>query len=178
MHYKNIKYLRAVCSPDNLRKSFWAIMALSHTPAVVGAWKSCLAGNFSVDQVGGWILLLLSMVFFGLKVKGVRWLQFKADRRSCLAFTLVVGLVHLDCIQPDLQQKIPFETTIVLSVSLLVFSAPRLSRTLSDLLRQNRIHKTLRSLLPTSTNTAWVDMFHPRCWILNNRNVISRAPPA
>lgn len=178
MHHKDIGHFRAIFSAGNLRKSFWAIMALSHAPALVNVWRDCLAGNFSVDQVSGWILLLLSMVFFGLKVIGVRWLQFKVDRRSCLAFTLVVGLVHLDCIQPDAGQKLPFEATVVLTTSILAIGTHRLSRTLSDLLRQNRTHKTLRTSLPTSTNTAWVDMFHPHCWILINRNVISRAPPA
>lgn len=178
MHHKDIGQLRAVFSARNLRKLFWAVMAVSHAPALVSAWGKCLAGNFSVDEVGGWILLFMSMIFFGLKVYGVRWLQFNVDRRSCLAFTLAVGLIHLDCIQPDLQQKIPVEVTVILSTSILAIGVHRLSRTLSDLLRQNRTHKSLRSLFPTSTNTAWVDVFHPHCWIFTNQNVISRAPPA
>ena len=115
---------------------------------------------------------------FALKVQGVRWLRFHADRRACLAFTLVIGLVHLDCIKPGLEQKIPIDCTAVLTTTVLAVFTLRVSRTLSDALKHGHAHKTIRSIMPVSSNTIWYDAFHPHCWILTNRNVVSRAPPA
>lgn len=173
-----MRHFRKIFSINHLRTGFWAVMLLSHTPAAISAWKECWAGHFTVTQMGQWIPLALSMIFFALKVQGVHWLRFRADRRACLAFTLAIGLVHLDCIQPGLEQKIPIDCTAVLTTTVLAVFTLRVSRSLSDVLKHSHAHKTIRSLLPVSSNTVWYDVFHPHCWILISRNNVSRAPPA
>ena len=171
-------HFRKVLSTNHVRKGFWATMALAHTPALVNAWNECVAGGASFERVGEWVVLALSMIFFVLKVRGVRWLQFRADRRACLAFTLAVGLIHLDCIQPGIAQKIPIDCTMVFTTTVLVVGLQRASRALHEVLRYGSTHKTIRSVIPASTNTVWYDTFHPHCWVYAYRNVISRAPPA
>lgn len=165
-------------SSNYLRKGFWGSMALTHTPALVSAWKVFLSGGITVDVACSWFLLALSMIFFGMKVWGVRWLQFRADRRSYLAFILMVGLVHLDCIGPGLEQKFPLNTTTIVTTTILAFGSLRAKRALSDVFKRNRSHTTVQSLLPASNNTVWYDVFRPHCWILAFQKIAPRAPPA
>lgn len=152
-------------------------MALAHTPALVNAWKVFVSGGITVDLAGNWILLALSMIFFGMKVWGVHWLQFRADRRAYLAFILVVGLVHLDCMQPGLEQKFPLNTAAVFSTTILAIGSLRALRALLVVFKRSRSHKSVQSLLPASNNTVWYDAFHPHCWILTFQKIAPRAPP-
>ena len=161
-----------------LSRTFWALMFLAHAPALVSAWRYGLADGLKVELLGGSLFLSAAMLFFALKLWGVRWLRFRTDRRSFVAICLVVALIHLDCIHPGLRNAVVSKCTVVLATTTLVLAAPRIARKV-----RSAFARSVPSTKPQPGNgraheTAWLDAFRPHCWVLAFRGLQLRAPPA
>lgn len=76
-----------------VQQAFWALMLLGHLPAWIALSNICLA---SADQAHllRWGLLTLSQVFFVLKYADVPWLRLPNERRTLIAFTVIIALLH------------------------------------------------------------------------------------
>ncbi len=75
-------------------RAFWLVMLGGHAKATLAAWVALLWGSASdpVRVVG----LSLAIAFFALKVLDVAWLRFRTDRRSLVALSLIVALLHAE----------------------------------------------------------------------------------
>ena len=161
-----------------LNRGFWAVMLLAHAPALVSAWRYCFADGLNLELLGGCIVLTASMVFFALKLRGVAWLQFRTDRRSLTALCLVIALIHLDCFQPGLRKTVVAQCAVVLATAPVVALLPRVTRTLRARFTSDTTARKSRMPETRAHQEAWVDLFHPHCWVLVPGLFRLRAPPA
>ncbi len=83
-----------------LQNSFWWAMLLVHLPGMFTRGYALLASDLTDAQTPGFIALNLSSLFFVLKVAQVRWLAFNSDRRSLVALTVAIVLLHAGIV-PD-----------------------------------------------------------------------------
>ncbi len=78
---------------------FWAVMLIGHTPGWL-AVTAAFAGEV-VDALHAlrWLVLTLSQVLFAAKLVNPNWLRVHCDRRSWVALTLVLVLLHGDVLR-------------------------------------------------------------------------------
>ncbi len=176
MQTKALKHLRSL-SPG-FGQALWATMVAAHAPAVVAAWRTFITGGFALEHVGGCVGLSLTMLFFGLKLCRVRWLQLRAGRRAWVGWCLIVALIHVDCIRPGLDQSTKQQCVIVLATTALVAGLTRASKTLKAAPAHATTSRTCRPPITGSDNTIWLGVFRPHCWVLASRLIIPRPPPA
>jgi hypothetical protein len=75
-------------------RAFWLVMLGGHAKATLAAWISLVSGDAADPaRVVG---LSLAIGFFALKVIDVAWLRFRTDRRSLVALSLIVALLHAE----------------------------------------------------------------------------------
>ena len=152
-------------------------MGLVHAPAFLGAWRAWPENGFQLERLGDAIALTLVMTFFILKVWDVAFLRFHADRRSFIALCVVVAMLHLDVLQAtDKPTMVPLCTAMV-TATWLVGGSPCVRRTIREMLSSSNPTLKRCSLTPSSTDTVWLDVVHPRCWMLAFRPFLLRAPP-
>lgn len=91
-----LKYLTVGLGRRSVCQVLWALMLLVHLPALLKGWSAiALDGGTSV-RTASFVALNLSALLFVLKTAGVRWLDFATDRRSLVALTLAIGLLHVN----------------------------------------------------------------------------------
>jgi len=169
--------LRPALPSGVLRRSAWAIVALSHAPALVGAWSKWVAGGFDPAPFGGCVAITLATLFFFLKVVDLPCLRLRTDRRAWVAIILVVGLVHVDALRPGhLSAAIP-EYALAAATTLLALGFSRIHRLAKEIQRRVQSWRP-PAPLTHSREIAWLDAFHPHCWVLTLRTFALRAPPA
>jgi len=78
------------------RTWLWVAMLLVHLPALAGDWGALLLPHGTGLHAGSFIALNLSALFFVLKIRDVRWLQFSSDRRSLVTLIIAVALLHVN----------------------------------------------------------------------------------
>lgn len=161
-----------------LSRGLWATMLACHVPALITTWVAVLRGGIDVGQLGGFLLLNASVAFFVLKVRGVGFLEFRTDRRSLVAVTVAVALMHADAIGTRLDyQAVPAEIPVAAS-TLFAAGLTRVQSAMRGLVSR-RAESTNRRARPAATaDTACFGAFAPRRWILNSCVRIPRAPPA
>ncbi len=157
---------------------FWGLMILAHAPGLIAAGRAGLMNGFGVELLSGSVLLVASMVFFVLKIRGVPWLRLQTNRRSVIAVCLVVMLIHLECIRPGLRGELLSQCTVVLVTTSLVFAVPRGVRRVRSSLASRHSSSSLRSFDDRPTGVIWLDSYRPRCWVLVLSLLRLRAPPA
>lgn len=101
-------------------RCFWIVMAIVHAPVLVGLWFALIAEGPGSVRLSSFLGLNLSTVFFLLKVWGVRALEFNASRRSRIATTLAIALLHGNVIgawssQVAVSSKLPVTATVLLA---------------------------------------------------------------
>ena len=79
-----------------LARLFWLVMAVSHGPALWTAVGAAFQARFSADQFLKCATLAGALVFFVLKFRGVKFFGGGSNRRSCVAFYIVIALLHVD----------------------------------------------------------------------------------
>lgn len=153
-------------------------MVLGHTPAVVGAWKECLASGFTPDRVGTCLFLVLSLIFFGLKFGDARCLRIRLNGRSWVAVCIIVALLHINVINPSHEPSGVPQYIAVLVTTCIVSQIPFVRRALVAL--ATRMSLRLHCTLPAgrAAGTVWLDTHRPNCWVLAFRIFCLRAPPA
>lgn len=77
-----------------LMRGFWLLMLCGHAKATLGAWVALVSGAAAdpIRVVG----LSVAIAFFAFKVFDVAWLRFRTDRRSLVALSLIVALLHAE----------------------------------------------------------------------------------
>ena len=175
MHGKTSRHNHPIANA--LNRGFWALMLLAHAPALVSAWKFAIAEGLKADLLGGCIFLTASMIFFALKIRGVAWLRFRADRRAFVALCLVVALIHLDCFRPGLRKTVVSQCAVVLVAAPLAALLPRVNRALCARLARTTTARESRTPETRSHEEAWIDVIHPHCWVLAPGLFRLRAPP-
>ncbi len=161
-----------------LRRLFWLIMVVGHAHGLVGAWRSSVASGFDLEPLGGCILLLLSMLFFVLKLGDVAFLRFRADRRSFVAFCVVVAFLHLGVLRPGDDPTLIPEYTALAATTWLASGLLLRSRTPRESLARTETPGRHGPSMGPRGRTIWLDAFRPHCWILAFRVFNLRAPPA
>ncbi len=160
------------------KRCLWLGMMAAHGPALVGAWRSFIADDMATEHLGGCLGLSLAMLFFALKLCGVAQLRFPVNRRAWLALTLIVALIHVDCLQPGVNEAGSRRWAVVAAVSILLVDPTRVARTLAGLLAKLR---SIGNETPTFCRvgrTYWLNFFLPHGRVLLLNSGIPRSPPS
>ncbi len=168
---------RAARTSVPFRQLFWLLMLAGHTPALVGAWRSFVVNGLAVERLGGCVLLTLTMVFFALKARDIALLRFRSDRRSWVAIVMVVALLHLDVVRTGDDPTLVPQYTTLIATTWLAVKICLVRRHLRPVLMSATSTPVHLSSLMRSADTAWLDAFRPRCWVLAFRLFLLRAPP-
>ncbi len=155
----------------------WAGLAMLHAPALVGAWRTYVAGGFDAGQLGGCVWLSATMLFFALKLRGVAFLQFKTDRRAWVAIGLGAALVHVDLLPPEISAAVTPECGKMVATTLFLTSVAPVRRLLAAASVRVRTVDTRAPTAAPAGDTASFDSFRPHCWVLAHRLFLLRAPP-
>jgi hypothetical protein len=161
-----------------LSRGFWLLLLILHTPALLASWRFGMIQGFNAEVLGGCVLLSLTVVFFVLKLCGLRCLRIRLDRQGWIAVCLVVALVHLDCVRPGLRSEVVSKCAVALVTVPVVVAVPRMVRGVRTALqRASTAHK---SHLPGGCPTwlFWSDGFRPHDPVFAFLPVHLRAPPA
>jgi hypothetical protein len=161
-----------------LGRALWLALFVAHGRALIAAWRYCQTNGFTLEAVGGCILLTVAIAVFALKLCGAPWLRFCRSRRSIVAACLILAIIHLDCLDPGLRSTFVSKCVVVVATAPLVVAVPRLARALrSGRVREGASHKFH---LPDarSHEEAWLDAFRPHCLVLASHLYRLRAPPA
>jgi len=105
-------------------------MAIVHAPVLVELWHVLISEGAGSIRLSSFLGLNLATVFFALKIWGVRLLEFETNRRSLIAITLAVALMHGNVVGAwSSYIAVPQEAPIAASV-LLMSGLSRLQRAL------------------------------------------------
>jgi len=160
-----------------LSRGVWVLMLLTHAMPLYKVWKSFIASGFSPAHLGGCVALSIAMLFFVLKLKGVSCLQFRSGWQSWVAILLVIGIIHVDCIRPEVNRTFAVECSVVLATATLVSVLTQFPRACGAALGRRTRTIERRPSQGRSAETVWLDVDRPRCWVLSERLFLLRAPP-
>lgn len=104
------------------RHWLWVVMLLVHLPALTGDWSALLLRQGAGVNVVGFIALNLSALFFVLKIRDVRWLQFGTDGRSLLTLTIAIALLHVN-LTAEAGQGVPYADRCQVAATLLLVAS-------------------------------------------------------
>lgn len=161
-----------------LKRCLWLGMMAAHGPALVGAWRSFIADGLATEHLGGCLGLSLAMLFFALKLCGVAQLRSPVNRRAWIALTLIVALIHIDCIQPGVNEAGSRRWAVVAAVSILLADPTRIARALTALLAKLRSIGNETPMVCRAGRNHWLNFFIPHCRILLLNSGIPRSPPS
>ncbi|UCF32785.1 MAG: hypothetical protein JSV78_10675, partial [Phycisphaerales bacterium] len=99
---------------EALARGFWLILLILHTPALLASWRFGMVQGFNAEVLSGCMLLSLTVVFFVLKLCGLRCLRVRLGQQGWIAVCLVVALIHLDCIRPGLRSEVVSKCAVAL----------------------------------------------------------------
>lgn len=161
-----------------LKRFIWLGMMAAHGPAFVGAWRSFIADGLATEHLGGCLGLSLAMLFFALKLCGVAQLRLPENRRAWLAMTLIVALIHVDCIQPGENEAGSQRWAVIAAVSILLADPTRLTRSLAALLAKLRSIGNETPAVCSVGRHHWLNFFIPHSRVLLLYSGIPRSPPS
>lgn len=138
----------------------WGLMLCIHLPPLYKVWRSALNWRSNELQGIGCAWLTLAVVFFILKLLGVRWLRFQTDRRSIVTAILAVALMHSRSVGVHahgvvLPGDIPILSTVIFASSL---------RSIQDVIGNLLVNNHHRGYV--SPSTLWGAVVCPQvvCW--------------
>ncbi len=161
-----------------LRRLLWLLMVVVHAPGCIGAWRSLLDCGFAADHFGGCAVRTLATLFFSLKVVDVAFLRLRLDRRMCVAWCMVIALLHVDVICPGNNLSFIPEYTTLLATTCLAANAPQVRRDLTSALNRRSSARRRPPWSAPTANAVWLDAFRPHCWVLGLAIYRMRAPPS
>ena len=161
-----------------LKRCLWLGMMAAHGPALVRAWRSFIADDLAAEHLGGCLGLSLAMLFFALKLCGVAQLRLPENRRAWLAMTLIVALIHVDCIQPGENEAGSQRWAVIAAVSILLADPTRLTRSLAALLAKLRSIGNETPAVCSVGRHHWLNFFIPHSRVLLLNSGIPRSPPS
>lgn len=153
------------------------MMALSHAPALMGAWQALLADGVAFEPLGRCVGLSLAVLFFVLKAHASAFLPLPTDRRSIVAICMVVGLLHVDVVRPVHDPTLVADTAALVAATCLVASLRPVRRALGEALGAAMSPFKCRQLVTHSTGGVCVDDVRPHSWLLFVGLFSLRAPP-
>ena len=163
--------------PPSVRRWIWGLIGIAHLPALAGAWWGFLSRQAGPGDFAGCVALTLTVVFVLLKMCDVRMLRFKATRQSCVAFCVVVLLIHADVLSPASEPSIVPECTTAVATAWLVSSLKPIRQRVQQLLVLSRSPVRRPAPALSFADTLWLDSFHPHCWTRALGLFRLRAPP-
>ena len=168
---------RWISSPA-LSRALWASMALLHAPALAASWKRFVQSGLDWGLLGGCLGLGAAMLFFVLKLWGVRFLRFRTDRRSLAVMAVAVALLHADAIGARLGLAVMPKELPVAGTTLLALGLTRVQSVMKATLSRGRGMAKRRILAVAPNEAAWLGAFVPHGRVLSSPLCIPRAPPA
>lgn len=158
-------------------KCFWALMVVLHVPSLIASWRVFVQSGLDPGELGGCLGLSASMLFFVLKLRGVACLRFRIDRRSLVAISVAIVLMHADAIGIHLgcagvPKEVPIAGTTLLAVGL-----TRVQRGVRVAFSRCQGVSRRRAPAALANDTAWFAAFVPHRRILTACVCIPRAPP-
>lgn len=164
-------------SASLIRRLLWLVMGLSHAPGLLDSWQSVAGGAWEPARIGGCLWLTLATVFFALKVWDAPFLRIRANRRTLIAACLVVALLHVDVVRPEGAPTMVADATALVATTWLVGSLPPIRRILVTSLTRARSIIKCHKQVALFTETQWLDVARPHCWLLAMGLFLLRAPP-
>jgi hypothetical protein len=145
---------------------------------MIGSWRFGLAHGLDAEVMSGCTLLSAAVIFFLLKLFGLRCLRLRLTRRGWIAVCLVVALIHLDCVRPGLRAEVVSKCGVALMTVPAVLAVSKVVR--GDRATFQRHRATHKSRPPDGWPMwlAWGDGFRPHDRILACLSLHLRAPPA
>lgn len=187
-----MSYLQSICSgirPSILTqggrtwtlwvwRSFWLIMLLMHTPALVSTCRNLGTSGLTAEASLTVLAIVVTMLYFLLKLIGARFLQFQMNRKTIIALCLITALLHVGVIGGESDPMWTGEySTLLISTTVLLGSFTIVRR----MLRGGRMRDASRARhlpeLHPFDHIAWLDVFRPHCWKRALHLFTSRAPP-
>lgn len=158
---------------------FWLAMLIGHAPAQFIAYRHWITHGLDSHDLVGQVVLAISMIFFLLKFIDVKWLRCRVDGRSLVTMTLVVALLHWDCLRPRLCDDALDQYRVVLALTpVLTLADPRwrrrFQRSLAVLARSGQPS----GLFPAAHDSAYVPELLCHGWVFVTPAHPLRAPPA
>ncbi len=163
--------------PTMLAKLFWLTMAISHTPGLIVAWRRALLVGCTFDALLPCLFLIASMFFFLLKIGNVRFLKTTSDRRACLIFCILIGMLHVDISRASAEHAIVVEYTEALALTLVVGRMIILRHESKPAWSSNVRHASILSGLSNAARKAWLASFPTHSWLIVHQALHERAPP-
>lgn len=164
-----------------LGRVFWLALLLMHVAALPVAVSALSApADIASKAVTGlrFAGLVLSIVFFVLKIIDVRWLRLAPGWRNVVLAVLVIGLLHVGVVERAMQGDAMLDPTH-LGLALIAGSAWRIAaskRSLSQLLTRHRSNHQRRTSPLVLYRLTHADFTSPIEAMLA-RIFVPRAPP-
>ncbi len=159
-------------------KLFWLAMALVHAPILIGVWRGALIEGITLDRLIPFALLMASMIFFLLKIRNVLFLRTNSDRRACIIFIMVAGLLHVDFSHSDPSRSFLFECTESVAIILVAGRWLHKKRSSHKVLGSSERMACALSGQGHFSREIWIDSFPSHSWLLVPRALGERSPPA
>ncbi|RMF78728.1 MAG: hypothetical protein D6744_09795 [Planctomycetota bacterium] len=157
-----------------LARILWGVLFAAHLPATLAL----------VDGEGGlarFAVLLSSQLFFLLKIIDVRWLRWPTDRRTLLALTAGLLLLHARVIVHSIDSDIdsPAAWHVVVLTSVVTAAA---ATSLRERHVEHVAQRARQRMASVSCERAFDSILHfqlpPRFLLLRRACSVHRAPPA
>ncbi len=120
---RRVLHDRPTSSPiPGLRRLFWLVLLVLHAVAIRSAWSGSWAEGPGAEIA--WpalrlLALILSSLFFTLKIADVAWLRLKPGWRPLVASLVVIGFLHVHAISRGAEGELAYSPAH-LSVVLIV----------------------------------------------------------
>lgn len=153
----------------------WALLLLMHVPAMVTSGTHLFQDVTDPATWASFALLSVTNIFFMLKIRGVRFLQFNTSQSSVAIIIAAVVLIHANAVGTRLDWSggpdgLPIAASVLLATGL-----TRVQDVMcGDGPPQHRVGERL---LP-ATDTVRAGSFAPRRWTLIAHQCVPRSPPA
>ncbi len=158
-------------------KLFWLTMAISHAPGLIVTWRRAMLVGCTFDALLPCLLLIASMIFFLFKIGNVRFMETTSDRRACLIFCILIGMMHVDISRASAERAIVVECTETLALTLVASRMIFLRHESKPSWSSNDRHASILSGHCRAARIAWLDSFPTHSWFIVHQALHERAPP-
>lgn len=142
-----------------LIRCMWILMLVVHLPALFMMWQLILKDGAESVRLSSFLGLNLSTLFFVLKIRGIRLLEFTTSRHSLLTIVIAVTLMHANAVGMHLKYDVVPQDVDVAAGVLFVTTFSRVQQLFGRLLSHGR---TTRNNTTSPRRTMWLCHHQPR----------------
>ncbi len=156
----------------------WLLLAAAHVPAVASSWGSLTGEDQVFSRLIGVFGLLITEVFFLLKVVDAPFLRLQLNRHAWVALLMGAALIHVDTLPPPAGDSTVPNAPVIVATTLIVGGIAFSRRPLPGLAlranpKRNHCHAQLLRWASASVGSYSVPGF-----LLASRLHALRGPPA